>query len=318
MVSFFKRHWFLTGLLGVFIITMVDTSGIISGMGRWLKNHYGPQVVIISIFFLSGCLLDARRIKGGLSEIKGTLLALLLIFVISPLISSLIALAPFDHGLVIGLFIVAVMPTTLSSGVVMTSAAGGNMAHALFTTILANALAVITIPLTLSLLIQGMAPATAVKIDAGRIMFTLGCYVIVPLFAGMLAKQIASVQVLRFVPLIQTINQGLVLLIVWMGISQTRTIILEGGPLWLQTIWLAVLFHALLLASAFALTRTLGMGKGRRESVIFMGGQKTLPLSIIIQVSLFPQYGQALVFCVIHHVVHLLMDGYLVGRLKKR
>ena len=317
MVSFFKRHWFLTGLLGVFIVTMVDTSGVISGMGRWLKNHYGPQIVIISIFFLSGCLLDARRIRGGLSELKGTLLALLLIFVISPLISSLVALAPFDHGLVIGLFIVAVMPTTLSSGVVMTSAAGGNMAHALFTTILANALAVITIPLTLSLLIQGLAPATAVKIDAGRIMFTLGCYVIVPLFAGMLAKQIASVRVLRFVPLIQTINQCLVLLIVWMGLTLLLIWLVANNSLALDIVLTGAVLAAV-LAAAFALPHSLGMGKGRRESVIFMGGQKTLPLSIIIQVSLFPQYGQALVFCVIHHVVHLLMDGYLVGRLKKR
>jgi sodium/bile acid cotransporter 7 len=47
-----------------------------------------------------------------------------------------------------------------------------------------------------------------------------------------------------------------------------------------------------------------------------MGGQKTLPLSIILQVSLFSQYGIALVVCVLHHIVHLAMDGYLVERLK--
>jgi len=52
------------------------------------------------------------------------------------------------------------------------------------------------------------------------------------------------------------------------------------------------------------------------ESVIFMGGQKTLVLSVILQVSLFPQYGLALVVCVMHHIVHLVMDGYLVGRLR--
>jgi hypothetical protein len=47
-----------------------------------------------------------------------------------------------------------------------------------------------------------------------------------------------------------------------------------------------------------------------------MDGQKTLPLSVILQVSLFPQYGLALVVCVVHHFVHLLMDGYLVGKLR--
>jgi len=41
-----------------------------------------------------------------------------------------------------------------------------------------------------------------------------------------------------------------------------------------------------------------------------------IALSIILQVSLFPQYGLALVVCVLHHMIHLLMEGYLVGRLK--
>ena len=41
-----------------------------------------------------------------------------------------------------------------------------------------------------------------------------------------------------------------------------------------------------------------------------------IALSIILQVSLFPQYGLALVVCMLHHMIHLLMEGYLVGRLK--
>lgn len=49
-----------------------------------------------------------------------------------------------------------------------------------------------------------------------------------------------------------------------------------------------------------------------------MGGQKTLPLSVILQMSLFPDYSIALLVCVVHHIVHLMMDGYLVERLKTR
>ena len=67
---------------------------------------------------------------------------------------------------------------------------------------------------------------------------------------------------------------------------------------------------------AFWLSRILAIGPGRRESVIFMGSQKTLPLSVILQVTLFPDYGLALVVCVVHHVLHLIMDAYLVERLK--
>jgi sodium/bile acid cotransporter 7 len=75
-------------------------------------------------------------------------------------------------------------------------------------------------------------------------------------------------------------------------------------------------YHGLLLLAGWFFIRISRREKGRRESILFMGTQKTLPLSIILQVSLFPQYGIALVVCVLHHIVHLAMDGYLVERLK--
>jgi sodium/bile acid cotransporter 7 len=45
---------------------------------------------------------------------------------------------------------------------------------------------------------------------------------------------------------------------------------------------------------------------------------KTLTLSIILQVSLFPQYGIVLGYCVLHHIIHMMMDGYLAGWLARR
>ena len=50
--------------------------------------------------------------------------------------------------------------------------------------------------------------------------------------------------------------------------------------------------------------------------MIFMGGQKTLPLSLMIQISAFPGYPMALVVCVLHHLAQLFMDGYLAGKMR--
>jgi len=36
-----------------------------------------------------------------------------------------------------------------------------------------------------------------------------------------------------------------------------------------------------------------------------------------LQMSLFPHHVAALVVCVVHHIVHLVMDAYLVARLKR-
>jgi sodium/bile acid cotransporter 7 len=272
--------------------------------------------VIVLIFFFSGLILNARQIRSGVMDIKGIIAALIVIFWVAPVIGALFSAIPLDAGVVIGIFLVAVMPTTLSSGVVMTGAAGGNMAQALVITILANGLAVFTIPVVLSLLLNLVGGSTVVVIDKLAIMIKLGCYVLLPLCFGLTIKLLAKSLMDRWVYRLQMLNQLLVLAIVWMAMSQAKDAIISGGASMGIIFLLVSGFHGMLLAAAGIVAKCLKLGKGRRESVIFMGGQKTLPLSIILQVSLFPQYGLALVVCVLHHLIHLLMDGYLVGRLK--
>ena len=316
MSGLLKKYWFLIGLLLVFIVTVADTSETVSGIGRWLKTHQGPDAVIVLIFFFSGLSLNARQIRTGLMDVKGIVAALIVIFLVSPAVGALFGATSLDTGVIIGIFLVAVMPTTLSSGVVMTRAAGGNMAQALAITILANGLAVFTIPVVLSLLLNLVGGSTVVYIDKPAIMIKIGLYVLLPLCMGLTIKYFIKSIMDRFALKIQTLNQCLVLAIVWMAMSQARNAIVDSGASVGIVFFLVFSFHGILLAAAGFLARLLKLGKGRRESVIFMGGQKTLPLSVILQVSLFPEYGLALVVCVLHHMIHLLMDGYLVGKLK--
>jgi sodium/bile acid cotransporter 7 len=311
-----KKYWFLIGLLLVFVVTVADVSETVASFGRWLKMYRGPDVVIVLIFFFSGLILEIRQIKSGIMEAKSIAAALIVIFLVAPVIAALIGALHLNTGVLIGIFLVAVMPTTLSSGVVMTGAAGGNMAQALAITILANGLAIFTIPVALSLLLNLLGGSAVVVIDKPAIMIKLGFYVLLPLCTGLTLKLMAKSLADRFAYRLQLLNQLLILAIVWMAMSQARDAIVSGGESVGIIILLVFSFHGVLLAAAGVFTKLLKLGKGRRESVIFMGGQKTLPLAIILQVSLFPKYGLALVVCVLHHMIHLLMDGYLVGKLK--
>ncbi len=316
MPGLIKKYWFLIGLLLVFAVTLADTSETVSGIGRWFKMHGGPDTVIVLVFFLSGLRLNIRQIKAGLMDIKGIVIALIIIFFVAPATAALIGLAPLDIGIVIGIFLVAVMPSTLSSGVVMTGAAGGNMAHALVITVLANGLAVFTIPLILSSLLNLVGGTAIVFIDKLAIIIKLLFLVLLPLCVGLTVKFYTKSFIERFIPKLSRANECLILVMVWMGMSQARDAILGSVELFGIVFLLVFGFHGMLLATAGLFTVLFKLGKGKRESVIFMGGQKTLPLSVILQVSLFPQYGIALVVCVMHHMVHLIMDGYLVGKLK--
>ncbi|MDM8550133.1 bile acid:sodium symporter [Desulfobacterales bacterium HSG2] len=311
-----KKYWFLIGLLLLFAITIGDTQGTVSDIGKWLKIRRGPDTAIFLIFIFSGMMLNAGQIKSGMSDITGILVALGVIFIAAPVIGACFAIMPLDTGIRIGLFLVAVMPTTLSSGVVMTGAAGGNMAHALAITIVSNGLSILTIPLTLSLLLEQVDGGTAVSIDKLAIMTKLGFLVLVPLCLGLGIRFYTNVCSEKFESELQIVNQCLILIIVWMALSQTREAIIDGKEMIGSILFLAFAFHAALLACAALFIRLFKLKRGRRESVLFMGAQKTLTLSIILQVSLFPQHGLALGFCVIHHIVHLMMDGYLVQKMR--
>ena len=311
----FKKYWFMLGLVGVFLLTLVDPLGVVASLGSRLKNSFGPNLTVFVIFFLSGLMLNAQLIREGISDIKGTLLALSLIFIMAPLLAAVCTLAPLETGFLMGIFLVAAMPTTLSSGVVMSGAAGGNMAHALFITIVANALAIVTIPVTLSWLLALKGQNADVSIDQSAIMIKLVFLVLLPLAMGLGVKMAAVRQIAPYQSKFGIVNQCMILAIVWMAISPVRAKILANVAMIGQVgIW-AVLFHGALWGAAALLIKGFRLPPGRRESVIFMGGQKTLPLSIILQMSLFPHYESAAVACVLHHIIHLLMDGYLVGRL---
>jgi sodium/bile acid cotransporter 7 len=322
MSEVIKKYWFPLGLLLVVIITFADVSGRTAAAGTWLKQHHGPDTTIFVIFFTSGLILNWVQIRDGLMDVKGILLALVLIFLVAPLLAWLTGRLPLPAGIVIGLFLVAVMPTTLSSGVVMSGAAGGNIAHALVITIVANVLAVFTIPLSLTLLLQQTVESGGIAIDRASLMLKLGALVLVPLLLGLAGKALlvrrpgrTSLQPLESG--LQKLNQVLILFIVWMALSRSRDAILLSGADLGIVVLLSVGFHGALLATAGLLVWRFKIGRGRRESVIFMGAQKTLPLSILLQVSLFPQYPDALTVCVVHHLLHLMMDGALVHRLRR-
>ena len=312
-----KKFWFLVGLILISALTLFDHSETVSGTGRWFKVHYGPEITIFLIFFCSGLLLNAKNIKSGVTDVKCMLITLVLIFLVSPMVAVILSMLPLGVGIKIGIFLVAVMPPTLSSNVVMTGAAGGRIAQALVTTIMTNCLCVFTIPLSLSLLLTLVRSATVVRIDIFGIMFKIGVLLVLPLCGGLITKVLVRYYLDRYEAKLHIINQLFVLGIVWMALSPARNAVIDSGTaIWTVSL-LVFLFHGMLLWASGLLIRYFQIEKGRREGIIFVGCQKTLPLAVVLQVSLFPMYGLALVVCVAHHIIHLLMDAYLVSRLKE-
>ncbi|GAB4269754.1 MAG: bile acid:sodium symporter [Deferrisomatales bacterium] len=303
----------MVGLLLAVGLTVADPTGRVATAGRWAAAHRGVQAAVWTIFFLSGFGLGRRRLADGVRDVPCILASLFVIFAVSPALASGLARFVGPWGLQLGLILVGIMPTTLSSGVVMTAAAGGNPATALVVTVVANWLAVLWVPWALEWFL-GAGPA-AVDLDKAALAVRIGLLVAVPLALGMAARRSAGEAAESMAARTRWVNPALVVTVVWMSASRSREALVGAPAAVVQAAALSVAYHGAVLASLWLLVTLLRFGKGRREPLLFMGGQKTLPLAVLIQSTLYPEVGQALIVCVVHHLVHLVMDGYLVTRL---
>lgn len=321
MIQKIKQFWFLLGLVLIFTAMIIDKSDALAGLGIFLKNNNAPEIIIFLIFIVSGLLIDKEQIKAGIKDVKVTFLSLLVIVIIAPataLLSVWLSVwLPLDTGVVIGIFLVAVMPTTLSSGVVMTGVAGGNMAHALFITIVSNVIGIFSIPLILSWLLFFINQAKELAIDQGAIIIKLVMLVLIPLIVGIYTKSFIFKMIHPDKKKLQIINQCLVLGIVFISLASAKQVIMTKDISILYITILVTVFHLMLLGSSFFLVKIFSIKKGSYESIIFMGSQKTLPLSIMIQVTYFNEFGIALLVCVMHHIIHLMIDGSISVRMGK-
>jgi len=313
-----EKQWFLISLALVAVAVIFDRSNLLAKVGIFLKDHHGPEVMIFIIFIFSGLLMEGDQIKAGIRDVKSTVLSLAVILVFAPIAGLLLSLLPMDIGVAIGVFIVAVMPTTLSSGIVMTGIAGGNMAHALFVTILSNLIAIFSIPVVLSILLSFLNQETELAIDQGAILTKLLLLVLFPLMIGMVAKakvfNASRLGQFKF----QIINQFMILGIVFISLAGAKQVLVGKGAAFLYILVLVGGFHLMLLGGSFLLVKLFRVEKGRYESIVFMGSQKTLALSVMIQVTYFNEFGTALLVCVVHHIIHLMMDGYLSAKMGRR
>lgn len=313
-----KQHWFLAALVSVFCLVVFDGTDIIARAGIFLKNNKAPSFIIFIVFIVSGLLLEHDQIKSGLKDIKATCIALSVIIIIAPAAACLFLYLPMDTGVMVGFFLVAVMPTTLSSGIVMTGTAGGNMAHALFVTVLSNFVCIFSIPMILGVLLVLLDQQANLAIDQTAIIVKLINLVLLPLSIGMFLKAKLFSKTYLSKPKLQLINQWFIVCMVFLAVCGAKDLLVGKWSLFFIIVFIAFVYHLILLLASISLVKLFKLEKGRYESVIFMGSQKTLVLAVMIQMTYFTEFGTALVVCVVHHIVHLMMDGYLAAKLSRR
>jgi len=308
-ISIPVQQWFLpVGLVLAMAFALVaplpgsvlNETGLVLGLVPliFLVNGYQTRFDTLSL---------RKRFVGVL--LTGVVIGLLL----SPFIGlGTAALLGLPASAALGLVVMASMPPTLSSGVIMTENAGGQTLWAMMLTILLNLIGIFTIPFILSLTLETGAE---VVISPWPLLLRLLFVVLLPFVLGDLLRRILSRKApgwVRYVP------SSCIIVTVWMSMSASRGTLFElTVGAFMMIVVGSLLVHGSLLALCAASGRGLRLAANERIALLLVVSQKTLPVAIGVLTALNVPIAGALVVCIVFHFLQLMVDAVIAARLRR-
>lgn len=269
--------------------------------------------MVVTIFFINGTQSSVKELPHGRKLVPVSIIAILISLFISPFIGlAVVSAVSLPLGAAIGLVVIATVPPTLSSGIVMTQIVRGNVAKALFLTILLNLIGVFTIPFMLPFILDNVSTIT---ISPLPLLKQLILIVLIPFLAGIFSKPVTSIylphSLLRYLP------SSCVIATVWMSLSTSSDTLKElNFQLLLLIIICALTIHGALLLLCWLSKYLYQPERSEWLALLFTASQKTLPVALGVLVALNQAIELAMIACIIFHFLQLFVDSMITSRMK--
>lgn len=302
-VTALKQQWFLALLLAT-----VGASIAVPAPGQALNSLIGPKPFIFLLLFLPSILVKTRDLLEGITSFRAILLSLFGTYIVMPALFCLMALPiGIDTPEGVGMVVMGAAPSTLASAAVWTRLSGGNTALCVVMTVVSNALNFLFGPLVLKATL-GQSHSFSVQ----EIMFELALYVLLPIVLGQFVARLAGERASRWDKLISVASRLLLILVVAQAAArasdQARGF--SGGRLALL-LGLCLAAHVLAALAMELGGRALKLPLRDRIGVLYVGSQKTLPVSVKL-LDLFPASGLGVISLVGYHALQLIFDTFLI------
>ena len=312
MRAFLKRYWFLIGLL-----VAVALGFALPGFARRIDPEQRIiRVTTVLLFWIAGLTLPAESIRRGLANVRLHALVQGMCFVVIPAYFWATARwfsGHLDGQLVVGLYALAVLPTTIAMCVVFTQSAGGNTFGALFNSALANLAGVLVSPLLLSIFLRGSGAMPAVG-ELFRIVLGLLWIMMLPVGVGQITRRIRPTLAApraRWA----TISSLFILSTVFLTFSRSAenpALLGRLASLAVPAAYLAA-SHVLFLFASYGAAQLLRLPLEDRICAVFAAPQKSMAMGVPLLTVYFAHVpellGIALIPLLIYHPWQLLMAG---------
>lgn len=275
-------------------------------------TYYGVSI----IFFFYGVKISPATLKVGLSNWRLHLWIQSTTFLVFPslIFACYVFFGDADSLFWLGTFYLAVLPSTVSSSVVMVSIAGGNLPAAIFNASISSLLGIFITPLWMDLFLSASETDFALWDTVGQLVLQI----FLPVGVGFLLHRYLGAWVQRRGRQLKYFDQSVILLIVFSAFSQSFGQNMFAGQNVLGLgFWMLLLF-LVMLGVMYGVGKWLGFNRPDRITVLFCGSKKSLVQAAVMGKVLFPDpvvFGVVLLPIMLYHTLQLIIGSALAERL---
>lgn len=312
---------FVIGIIGVIILAYFWWQpGVYEG--KVTLNDIG-NIGVSLIFFFYGLKLSPQELKKGLSNWKLHIVVQTATFIIFPIV-VLVFMAIFgsfgNKLLWLGIFYLVALPSTVSSSVVMTSLARGNITSAIFNASLSSIIGVFITPVWMGIFIS----TSGGDFDLTNVIIKLSLQVLLPVAIGVLLHPKFGKIALKNSNKLRIFDQSIILLIVYVSFCDSFANKMFSG----YATWELIVLGLAMIALFFIIYGIVTfIGKLLKFSIedhitaVFCGSKKSLVHGTVMSKVLFPGIagvGVILLPLMIFHALQLVLASMLAQKFAKR
>ena len=323
-MNWIRQNGFVLGLvLAVVVAFGWPEPGAQGGaLHAHLVNNFG----IALILFLQGLSLSLEKIIGGAGNWRLHLIVQMFTFGVFPVVGLLFykvmpLLWPSEPASISdGFLYLCVLPSTISTSVVLTAVARGNTAAALFNAAFSNILGVFLTPLLVQLLMR----KTGQTAPFGPLLVKILLLTLVPFFVGMLLRRFVLRWVEAHKAWLTRLSNAVIIFIVYSAFCdsvQQRIWHRHGLTMTgLVLLWVALLFTGMSLL-IYLSCRLVRLSEEDRIAAYFCSVKKTLAMGVPLAMLIFGQRSDLsliLLPIMFYHPMQLFVNGLFANHWARR
>jgi solute carrier family 10 (sodium/bile acid cotransporter), member 7 len=324
LVSWIRSNGFIIGLFTVVIIAFLfPQPGSRKG---WLHPEDVSNFGIALILFLQGLSMPLEKVKRGAGNWRLHVIIQAFTFIVFPIVGLCFQLlvpriwTDQPEAIKQGFLYLCVLPSTVSTSVVLTSVAGGNTAAAILSAAFSNIVGVVLTPLLVSFLMQ----ATGQSGPIGPLLIQITLLTLVPFAAGVGVRHFIQHWIDTKKRWINLISNGVILFIVYTAFCDSVTEKIwdkYGIGLTIKVLITVALLFGIMSLLIFLTSIAAKLNREDGIAVYFCSVKKTLAMGVPLAMLIFGSRADLsliLLPIMFYHPFQLFVNGLLANQWAKK